>query len=1246
MERNHTPSPPPEGSSIYSYNTRITPTPSEASSPANATMSRINSVREDTSVTGLRRSGSGARFGSHSRGKSIDHVRGKWEAKIEAAAAPEETPSVSRRPKSVLEPKSPALNAPHASSPLSRGGETPARVTPASPLKPTISSPLKPASSAPTQLVAKPAVAFPGAEEPTTKDDFDEFGLPPRPAFSSFTGLSSDSTGNSTVRSNRSQADTLAEARANALRRLEARKAAGIAVPEPKIELPPLPVAKELDLPPLPILDSTGAMKLTPRLSKLLPKKSEPELVPPPNNISSSKLEIRDKEEKPVATPPRQRLRSIKRAQTPKTPTAETAPAPETTTPFGERVKPANKELNNVATNAPADTFSRTRLKSVPRPPADAPSPAEPRPPSFAERKLRPVSMVEPSTVAKPLPPKPTEAPATSTLSHRDRLKSIPRAPVENPSPSSSRPPSFAEKRLRPVSMIETSSPKSSPKAAPATLEAKPSPKAEPPVSLAPARTKVEPPVALAPAEPAPAPATPAAEPSLKRKGSVLSRIQAINQPAAPTTTETPRIPSKDDKSVLRRLDSLNQAPAQTSKPVVIPGRDAGDIHRRVQSIDMAPDIVQTSKPVTIPGRESGHIHKRIQSIDQLPEMVQTSKPVVIPGKETGHIHKRIQSIDQAPEEPKPRDTSRVPSSERESAVLRKVKSINQLPNAPQTSKPVVIPGRETGSIHKRVQSIDQTPAPQLNRSEPAPAAARSNDVLRKVRSIDQGLRDPSPSEPRSEPFPKAPSTPSRPRPAPAGGDVFSVAKAAALDSSTKSSDLDSPSSAKPKVSGLGFRAPKGPPKQGSVSSMANRWAAGDVAGVIPSRGSRVPSLGSDRRRLGKHLPRIVSGDQGWDGDGRRTSMSRVPSNSRSRKTSMTRSMAPTTESVEENTPPRNRTLSTSTVIEYPSPTSSYAPSERAPSTYAPSERAISYATSERQPLSPASQNRENAGRQPSTPRKQSSKSGLNFVTPRREVQGAEMKGLMSAVGAASARHADTSDKDAATGMPNRLRLSSRLPLAASSAAMAPAPLPSRRLAAQNNNWMDRQRHVLAAYEYLCHVGEAQQWIEGCLDEELGFGVTEMEEGLRDGVVLAKLAREFQGEEVVKRIWTEAKHRFRQSDNINYFINFLRTVGMPETFVFELTDLYNAKNIPKVIFSIHVLSHLLARLGRAERMNNLVGQFEFTDEQLAATEKGIQGIAMPNFGQVGQTLAKEASWEEPEPEEEETEDESELPCHS
>ena len=112
--------------------------------------------------------------------------------------------------------------------------------------------------------------------------------------------------------------------------------------------------------------------------------------------------------------------------------------------------------------------------------------------------------------------------------------------------------------------------------------------------------------------------------------------------------------------------------------------------------------------------------------------------------------------------------------------------------------------------------------------------------------------------------------------------------------------------------------------------------------------------------------------------------------------------------------------------------------------------------------------------------------------------------------------------------MSNRIRLSKAvLPPAASSAKLAPAPLPSKRL--MQTFWMDRQRHDLAAYEYLCHVGEALQWVEGCLEEELGIGVTEMEEGLRDGVVLAKLARAFLGPQVVKSIYT-VRPSFRIND--------------------------------------------------------------------------------------------------------------------
>jgi hypothetical protein len=119
--------------------------------------------------------------------------------------------------------------------------------------------------------------------------------------------------------------------------------------------------------------------------------------------------------------------------------------------------------------------------------------------------------------------------------------------------------------------------------------------------------------------------------------------------------------------------------------------------------------------------------------------------------------------------------------------------------------------------------------------------------------------------------------------------------------------------------------------------------------------------------------------------------------------------------------------------------------------------------------------------------------------------------------------------------------------------------------------------------------------------------------------------------------------RFRHSDNINYFFQFTRDVGLPEIFCFELTDLYDAKNLPKVIYCIHALSHLLARRGLAEKIGNLVGKIDFTDEELQKKQKGLDaaGVAMPSFGNIGRQLAKEINEEpEPEPEPEETEEES------
>lgn len=184
-------------------------------------------------------------------------------------------------------------------------------------------------------------------------------------------------------------------------------------------------------------------------------------------------------------------------------------------------------------------------------------------------------------------------------------------------------------------------------------------------------------------------------------------------------------------------------------------------------------------------------------------------------------------------------------------------------------------------------------------------------------------------------------------------------------------------------------------------------------------------------------------------------------------------------------------------------------------------------------------------------------------------------------------------------------------------------------------NWMDKQRQFLQAYEYLCHIGEAKEWIEDIIHKPIP-AIVQLEEALRDGVTLAEVVQSFYPNQQL-RIFRHAKLQFRHSDNIAIFFRFLDDVELPDLFRFELIDLYEKKNIPKVIYCIHALSWLLYRKGMVDfRIGNLVGQLQFEHHELEQTQKGLDkaGISMPSFSGMGASFGAE-----PEPEPVETEDE-------
>lgn len=85
---------------------------------------------------------------------------------------------------------------------------------------------------------------------------------------------------------------------------------------------------------------------------------------------------------------------------------------------------------------------------------------------------------------------------------------------------------------------------------------------------------------------------------------------------------------------------------------------------------------------------------------------------------------------------------------------------------------------------------------------------------------------------------------------------------------------------------------------------------------------------------------------------------------------------------------------------------------------------------------------------------------------------------------------------------------------------------------------------------------------------------------------------------------------------------------MPDLFTFELTDLYDKKNIPKVIYSIHALTFILAGENLAPSIGNLIGKLEFTEDEINQTRRGLDaaGVSMPNFNAMNQ------HFDEPEPE--------------
>ncbi|XP_054038952.1 ras GTPase-activating-like protein IQGAP3 isoform X1 [Rissa tridactyla] len=184
---------------------------------------------------------------------------------------------------------------------------------------------------------------------------------------------------------------------------------------------------------------------------------------------------------------------------------------------------------------------------------------------------------------------------------------------------------------------------------------------------------------------------------------------------------------------------------------------------------------------------------------------------------------------------------------------------------------------------------------------------------------------------------------------------------------------------------------------------------------------------------------------------------------------------------------------------------------------------------------------------------------------------------------------------------------------------------------------MDERRRQNVAYQYLCHLEEAKRWMEGCLSEELP-PPTELEENLRNGVLLAKLGHCFAPAVVpLKKIYDRQQTRykaaglhFRHTDNINHWRDAMSHVGLPSIFHPETTDIYDKKNMPRVVYCIHALSLYLFKLGLAPQIQDLYGKVDFTEEEINNMKRELEkyGLQLPAFSKIGGILANELSVDE------------------
>lgn len=156
---------------------------------------------------------------------------------------------------------------------------------------------------------------------------------------------------------------------------------------------------------------------------------------------------------------------------------------------------------------------------------------------------------------------------------------------------------------------------------------------------------------------------------------------------------------------------------------------------------------------------------------------------------------------------------------------------------------------------------------------------------------------------------------------------------------------------------------------------------------------------------------------------------------------------------------------------------------------------------------------------------------------------------------------------------------------------------------------MDNERLNTRTYDYLCRLEEAKSWVSNIC--KVPDSYSEFEEEMRKGVFLAKIAK-FYNNDSVPYIFTDTTLQYRHTDNINFFLNTLLILKLPKHYFFEVIDLYEKKNFPKVVYCLHALAMLLKNKGLSGGIKKADGQV-FKQSDIERIDSELANINLPNF---------------------------------